>query len=680
MLLVGVDTGGTFTDVVCTDGTKVAIFKVPTQADAPGAALLDGVRKAAALLNASAEDMDRLIHGTTVATNAVVQQKGAVVGILTTEGFTDVLEIGRLKRSKLYDWNIEPETPVFLAPRERRLGVRERLDHTGKALTELDEADVRNKLTELVEAQKVEAVAVCLLFSYLNPAHEQRIREIISEVAPDLPVSLSSEVDPEYREYERTAITAFDAYLKPVVRHYMGRLQEELTAQKIRARLQIMQSRGGIISASQAAASPVNMVLSGPAGGVAAACHIARQTGYGDLITLDIGGTSSDVSLIVKGEPSVTTETKISGYPVRVTMVDVNTIGAGGGSIAWIDTGGRLRVGPHSAGANPGPVCYGRGGKQPTVTDASVLLGYLDPASFAMGQIQLDVAASERALADLGRQLGMTAIETALGIHRVINAAMADQIRLVTVKRGYDAREFRLLAFGGAGPVHAVALADDLDIPTVLVPAAPGVLAAYGLLTANVEHAQKVTYLRPAMKLDLAEVAQVFGDLERKCVARMEEDGISAKDCQIRWLADMRYRGQSGELEAGVPTPVTKASITAALAEFHERHRRAFAYVAADDRVEFVNAKVVVSYSMPKPSLDGLIPRDGATGLPYTRRRTYFSTNPVDGDIYRRSDLRQGDRYSGPAIVEQSDTTLVVPPDHTFALDDGGNILVSRNG
>lgn len=676
MLLVGVDTGGTFTDVVCSDGERTGIFKVPSRPDAPGEALLEGVKRAAALLGARPEDVERLIHGTTVATNAIVQRKGAVVGLLTTGGFVDVLEIGRLKRSKLYDWNIDPETPSFLAPRERRRGVPERLDSRGRVLAPLDEARVKAEIADLIGRHGVEAVAVCYLFSYLNPQHELRTRELIAKAAPGLPVSLSCEVDPEYREYERTAVTAFDAYLQPVVKGYMGKLGEELAARKLNATLQVMQSRGGITSAELASSSPVNMVLSGPAGGVAAARHVAQATGYRNLINFDMGGTSSDVSLVIDGEASITTESRIGGYPVRVTTVDVSTIGAGGGSIAWIDGGGRLRVGPHSAGAQPGPVCYARGGREPTVTDASVLLGYLNPENFAMGQIRLDVRAAEEAVAALGKRLGMSTTETALGIHRVINAAMADQIRLMTVKRGHDARNFHLLAFGGAGPVHAPALAADLEIPAVLVPACPGVLAAFGLLTANVEHDQKLTCMQAAVGIDAAKLEAMYRELEKTCLERMARDAISPERCEVRRLADLRYRGQSAEIEAPVAARIDGGAVKAMIAEFHARHQRAFSYVNADSRVEFVNAKVVTSYAMIKPRLDVPDRSRAATGKPYATRKACFVPGAVSAAIYRRADLRRGKRYAGPAIVEQADTTLVVPPGQAFDVDDLGNIVV----
>ncbi|HEX6080992.1 MAG TPA: hydantoinase/oxoprolinase family protein, partial [Methylomirabilota bacterium] len=434
---IGVDIGGTFTDIVALDRSgRLALTKVPTTPRN----LLEGIAaattKVLALAGATPADVERFIHGTTVATNAILEQKGATTALLTTAGFEDVLEMGRMKRSRMYDLGMDPEVPTFLAPRRRRLGIRERLDAGGHALVPLHEEDVRQAV-EILRAQGVSAVAVCYLFSFLNPAHERRTREIIAELAPEISVSLSSEVDPTFREYERSVVTAFDAYLGPVVKRYLAGLAETLRGLGVRGVPLIMRSRGGIVSAALAAQQPVTLFLSGPAGGVIGAAFAAERSGVANFVSLDMGGTSNDVALVRDGRPLLVGEGAIGPFPVRTPMVDVNTIGAGGGSIAWIDAAGGLRVGPRSAGAEPGPACYGRGGDEATVTDASVVLGYLNPARFAGGSLPLDVAAAERALAALGRRLGLDPVAAAAGIHRVINARMADQIRLVTIKRGY---------------------------------------------------------------------------------------------------------------------------------------------------------------------------------------------------------------------------------------------------
>src|SRR5688572_20967891 len=494
---IGVDIGGTFTDIVALDaGGRLALAKVPsTPKD-----LLDGIAEATTrvlkLAGAAPADVARFIHGTTIATNAILEQKGATTAILATEGFEDVLELFRSKRSRMYDLGMDPEVPTFLAPRRRRFGVRERLDAKGRVLVPLDEDDVRVAVQKL-QAQGVAAVAVCYLFSFVNPAHERRTRDIIAEVAPELSVSLSSEVDPTFREYERLCVTAFDAYLGPVVKRYLAGLADTLRGLGVPGVPLIMRSRGGIVSAALAAQQPVTLFLSGPAGGVIGASFAAERSGVKDFVSLDMGGTSNDVAMVRDGTPLLASEGAIGAYPVRTPMVDVNTIGAGGGSIAWIDAAGGLRVGPRSAGAEPGPACYARGGDEATVTDASVVLGYLNPARFAGGALALDVAAAERAVAAIGRRLGVDAVTAAAGIHRVVNARMADQIRLVTIKRGYDPRQFALLVLGGAGPVHGAALAAEMGMPEVLVPEAPGVLAAFGLLAAAIEHQHARTLQAP---------------------------------------------------------------------------------------------------------------------------------------------------------------------------------------
>ena len=473
---IGVDIGGTFTDIVALgDDGRLHLTKVPTTPKDLLRGVADAVRGVLALAGAQAGEVARFIHGTTVATNAILEQTGAVTGVLMTAGFEDVLELGRQKRSRMYDLDMDPETPAFLAPRRRRVGIRERLDARGGVLTPLDEAQVRAEVARLRD-EGVQALAVCYLFSFLDPAHERRTRELIREVAPGMAVSLSSEVDPTFREYERLCVTAFDAYLGPLVARYLAGLRETLRRLGVGAVPQIMRSRGGIVSAAVAAQHPVTLFLSGPAGGVIGAQFAAERSGVRDFISLDMGGTSNDVSVVHGGRPAVAAEGRIGPYPVRTPMVDVNTIGAGGGSIAWLDAAGGLRVGPRSAGAEPGPACYGRGGDRPTVTDASLLLGYLNPENFAGGSLRLDARAAETAVATVAGRLGLDLVSTAAGIHRVVNARMADQIRLMTIQRGHDPREFTLVLLGGAGPVHGVALAEELGLRDVLVPEAPGVL------------------------------------------------------------------------------------------------------------------------------------------------------------------------------------------------------------
>ena len=675
---IGVDIGGTFTDIVALDGEgRLALAKVPsTPKD-----LLDGigaaVGKVLALAGAPPGDVERFIHGTTVATNAVLEQKGAVTAVLTTEGFEDVLEMGRQKRSRMYDLEMDPETPSFLAPGRRRVGIRERLDARGAALVPLDEGQVRAAVQTL-RAQGVQAIAVCYLFSFVNPAHERRTRELCAEIAPEISVSLSSEVDPTFREYERLCVTAFDAYLGPVVKRYLAGLADTLRGLGIRAVPLIMRSRGGIVSAALAARQPVTLFLSGPAGGVIGAGCAAERSGVRDFVSLDMGGTSNDVAVVRSGAPLLASEGSIGPYPVRTPMVDVNTIGAGGGSIAWIDAAGGLRVGPRSAGAEPGPACYGRGGDAATVTDASVVLGYLNPERFAGGALTLDVGAAERAVGAIGRRLGVDTITAAAGIHRVINARMADQIRLVTIKRGYDPRQFSLVVLGGAGPVHGAALAAEMGMAEVLVPEAPGVLAAFGLLAAAIEHHHARTLQARTDVADLAAVNRCLAELDTAGRARMHEEGVAAADVHVAYTADMRYVGQAYELEVPIAAPVAAERVPDIVAAFHAVHERVYGYARTQQTVEFVNFRAVHTYRLPRPVVRPSAQAHGRLDdARVGERRAYFD-GFVSAAIYERARLPLGARLTGPAIVEQMDTTTVIPPGVTAVVDDAGNLRLRR--
>jgi N-methylhydantoinase A/oxoprolinase/acetone carboxylase beta subunit len=675
---IGVDIGGTFTDIVALDDKgRLSLTKVPSTPKDLLEGIAAAVTKVLAMAGAQPSDVERFIHGTTVATNAILEQKGAVTAVLTTEGFEDVLEMGRMKRSRMYDLSMDPEVPTFLAPRRRRLGIRERLDARGTLLVPLDEAAVTGAVATLRE-QGVQAVAVCYLFSFVNPAHERRTRDIIAALAPDVSVSLSSDVDPTFREYERLCVTAFDAYLGPVVKRYLAGLAATLRELGVRGVPLIMRSRGGIVSAALAAQQPVTLFLSGPAGGVMGATFAAERSGVRDFVSLDMGGTSNDVAVVRNGTPLLAAEGTIGPYPVRTPMVDVNTIGAGGGSIAWIDAGGGLRVGPRSAGAEPGPACYGRGGDEATVTDASVVLGYLNPARFAGGALALDVAAAERAVTAVGRRLGVDPITAAAGIHRVVNARMADQIRLVTIKRGYDPRQFALLVLGGAGPVHGAALAAEMGMPEVLVPEAPGVLAAFGLLAAAIEHHHARTLQAPTDAADLRAVNRCLEDLDAAGRARMREEGVPASDVRVAYAADMRYVGQAYELEVPIPSPVTRERMPEILAAFHAVHERVYGYGRPQQPAEFVNFRAVHTYPRPRPPVTPAAPPVGSLAdARLGERRAYFGEF-VPTTIYERTRLPRGARLAGPAIVEQTDTTTVIPPGVTALVDEAGTLRLRR--
>ena len=710
---VGVDVGGTFTDVVCVrEGRPPLVFKVPSTPADPGDAALAAVQR---LADDGIEpgSIAQVAHGTTVATNAVLERRGGRLGIIATEGFRDTLEIGRQMRREMYEVRLDPQTPVFLAPRAMRLGVRERIGPQGEILEPLDEASVRAALERLV-AMGAECIAVCLLFSFVNPKHERRVGRIAREAYPGLEVSLSSEVDPAFREYERTAVTAFDAYIKPTVRRYLTDLGTRLEDAGVSAPLQVMQSRGGLASAELARNRPVRLFLSGPAAGVIGGQATGSAAGHEDLITLDVGGTSSDIALVSGAKPLLRAEGLIDGFPVRVPMVDVNAIGAGGGSIAWLDDAGGLRVGPQSAASDPGPACYARGGREPTVTDASVVLGYLDPARFAGGAIALDEARAVEAIRDrIAGPLGLDVEAAATGIHQVVNAQMAEGIRLVSVRQGFDPREFTLVAMGGAGPVHACALAADLGIARVVVPRHPGVLSAAGLLAAPIEHEVSVAYAEPFAGLAIAPVQRIVADLDAAGRKLMEREGLTSDEIEVLYFADVCHVGQGYFLEVPLD-PHADDGLERLYADFLAAHERVHGH-AVEAPARFVNVRAVHRQRMPAATA---APASGGVGLPGgaaaavgsrdsdaatsrdaemrcdrsrvaadgsggtsretagagVRRMVRFPDEPdrVETRIVARDSLVVGDVLPGPVIVEQDDTTTLVPPDWTTATGDGG--------
>jgi N-methylhydantoinase A/oxoprolinase/acetone carboxylase beta subunit len=673
---IGVDIGGTFTDVVCrsADG-GVRLVKIPTTRQNPSAGVGAAIELMRRQWDVAPQAIARFVHGTTVATNAVLETKGARIGLIATEGFRDVLEIGRQMRHAMYDLVLEPEAPAFLAPGARRQEVRERVGPSGAVLVPLDEASVERAVRALLE-EDVGAIAISLLFSFLNPAHERRIREIIVTMAPEMPVSLSSEVDPAFREYERTCVTAFDAYIKPVVDRYLGRMERDLAAAGVAATLQIMQSRGGISATEIARQRPVRLFLSGPAAGVMGGVEIGKALGLGDLITVDIGGTSCDIALVSHGEPLIRAEGEIAGYTVRVPMVDVNAIGSGGGSIVWIDDAGSLRVGPHSAGSEPGPACYDRGGAEATVTDASVLLGYIDPAYFAGGSLTL---APERAravvAAKVAEPLGMTVERAALGIHRVVNAQMAEAIRLVSIGRGIDPRGYTLVPLGGAGPLHATALARELGIARIAVPLHPGVLSAAGLLAAPIEHQVAAAFPRPLAAATWGEIETALAALDREAAALMAREGVTAGTAQILHFADLCYIGQSYHIE--VPFA---ASATDPLAElyraFRGAHDRIYGH-STDGPARIVNLRAIhrsqASAVRPEPYAP-----NGRAALKGTRRiLTGEGSDFVEATIWERMALGIGQTIDGPAIVEQEDTTTLIEPGWRGTVAANGTLILT---
>ena len=657
--IIGVDIGGTFTDFVVLSGGEIRIHKTPSTPRDPAAAFLNGLDELGIGPGAA------FVHGSTVATNAVLERRGARTALLTTAGFRDVLELGRQTRLGLYE--LAPRKHVPLVPRELCFEVPERVDRDGNILEPLDEGAVRDALRGMKQAG-VESLAVCFLFGFANPTHEERVGRMAE--AMGLNVSLSSRILPEYREYERASTTAANAYVAPLMQRYLHRLDEQLEARG-RRRLWIMQSNGGVLSAGGAAREAVRTVLSGPAGGVVAAWQVGRAAEYERLLAFDMGGTSTDVSLI-DGEPVTTREGGIGDLPIRVPLLDIHTVGAGGGSLARIDSGGRLRVGPESAGADPGPACYGRG-DSPTVTDANLVLGRLLPVSFAGGRMSLDVNRARAALEPIARELRLSLEEAAEGIVRVADAQMARALRRVSVERGHDPRRFCLVAFGGGGPLHACALAEELGIPEVLVPRYPGALSALGMLLSDFRKEYSRTVMR-RVDAELPSLASVFEALEQQAVADLSAEGIPEAQRRLERRLDARYLGQSYEL----PISGDDLSSETVASRLHEAHGRRFGYSSPGAPVEVVNVRVVAVGGTEKPSLPYVEPsvQDAPPALEV--RPVFWRGGDVGAAVYDRTALPAGVSLRGPAILLQADTTVWMPPGWIGRVDGWYNVLLSR--
>ena len=700
-LVFGVDIGGTFTDLVAYDEAtgELHVAKVPSTRPRLAEGFVGGIRQLLARSRSGPAAVARVVHGTTIGTNAVLEHRGATLGMLMTAGFEDVLTIGRMKRSDMYDLEIEPEVPLFLAPRRRIRGIPERLDSQGQVLVPLDADAVRREVADLVDRERVDSLVVCYLFSYLDPSHERQTREIVRELCPGLHVSLSSDVDARFREYERLVMTAFDAYIRPIIQDYLGELEGDLRAEGISAPLQVMQSRGAISGAWVVVERPVATVLSGPAAGVIGGIDAARQAGFADAVTVDIGGTSCDVALARGGRPVITSEGRVERYPLRLPMIDVHTIGAGGGSIAWVDAAGGLKVGPRSAGSRPGPAGYGQGGTEPTVTDASLVLGYLNPSALAGGALTLDRDLARGAIeARVARPLGLDPTGAAAGIHRIVNANMAQALRLVSVKRGHDPRRLALVAGGGAGPLHAGRLVQALGIPTVIVPPAPGVLSALGLLLADVEHEASRTYRVRADQVDLARAEMLLAELDSACADRMRREGVATGDG--RWttshFAELRYVRQSYELEVELPLgPLTAEVVAQAVMDFHALHDRVYGFHLPLAPVELVALRAVHGAHMPRPRVTAaggigvvadqvVADRDARAeqqAEPVAERRAFFDEigRYAAVPVYSRASLPAGRRLAGPAIVEQPDTTTVIYPGQSLEVHPSGSLLLTAD-
>jgi len=676
---IGVDSGGTFTDICLYEEKSghIAVWKVPSTPADSSHAVAEGVGEALRQVAAQAGDVSYFGHGTTVATNALIQHGGALTGLITSNGFRDLLEIGRQKRPDLYD--LQADKPPVLVERALRREVPERLRHNGHVETALDEAAVRNAVRVLRDA-RVEAVAICFLYAFLDPAHEEAARRIVSEEFPEAFVCASHEVAPEFREYERLSTTVVNAYLGPVMAFYIRGVGERLTALGVTAAPYLTHSNGGVIGFDIAARLPVRTILSGPSTGVVGAQVTARLAGAHDIITFDMGGTSTDVALMQGGEARLAREAVVHGYPIKAPMLDIHTVGAGGGSIAFVDSGELLKVGPKSAGADPGPACYDRGNDEPTVTDANVVLGTLNPTHLLGGRMHVRQDLARAAIDRLAAQLGIDALAAAQGIIAVVTANMARAIRVISVQRGHDPRDYTLVAFGGAGPLHAARLAVELDIRRVLVPRHPGILCAMGLLLADLRADFAATRLMALSAAVISEIEAIIADLRGRCAVWFADAGIEANDRRVSLSVDMRYAGQNYELSVPMPPgQVTSATIDGLAAGFAAAHQRLYGFVAEDEPMQLVTFRAeatgIVRKADIRPTADaGPDPCAAEIG----RRDVWLRETGafVSGRLYDREKLLAGNHIEGPAIVEQMDATSLIVPGAAATVDPYLNLLL----
>ena len=675
-----VDTGGTFSDFVyVNDATReVTIAKVPSTPDDPSRAILAGVELLIARGVAPA-DIRYFCHGTTVGTNALLEGKGARCGLLVTKGFRGIYEVAEQSRphgpaifDMLYD------RPAMLAPPSRTGEVAERISSSGEILLPLDETALRQTIRDLA-SEDVQAIAVCLLFSFLTPQHERRVRDIINEEIPGCNVSLSSDIVPQIREYYRLSTTVINAYLSPILARYIDNLDARLNQAGVTTpQKYIMQSNGGMSTFAATAKKAVATVLSGPAGGITASLHACRTTGFRNLITFDMGGTSCDVALIKDGEPSVSNRGKVEGRDVALQMIDINTVSAGGGTLATVDRFGELIVGPHSAGAQPGPACYMRGGAQPTITDCNLALGYLGEDNFLGGGMKLDRGAARTAVETaIAKPLGMEIDAAAEGIVRIINVKMQEAIKAISTMRGHDLRDFMLLAFGGAGPLHACPIARELGMAGVIVPLYPGVYSAMGLVMSDVKH----DYIRSRMTnlagADEAAINAVFADLENEARADLAGEDFPDQRVVIEHALDMRYAGQGYEMTLPCAAPLATGDLAKLRRAFDEEHKKTFGHTAPDEPVEIVSWRLRGVGRVPPV----VLPKFTATGAPLTAalretRPARFDGKSVNCPVYQRERLDVGAQFAGPAIVDQLDCTTVIPPGHSVRVDEYRNLII----
>ncbi len=675
---LGVDVGGTFTDVLLLNeqNGEIHTAKVSSTPSDSSIGVLAGIEKVCANANVALSEITHVMHGTTVATNTVLTGTGAKVGLVTTEGYKQVLQIARsFVPGGLGGWVIYQKSEP-MAPLELTIEAQERVGADGTIVKQLDEASLRESLAAL-SSQNIEALTVCLINSFTNPLHEERVREIATELLPQIPVSLSSDVIPEMQEYERTVTTVTNSYVRPRVESYIRNLEEELESRMEGVTLNILRSDGGLTSAASAANYPVNLLMSGPAGGVAGAIWVASNAGYKNLLTLDIGGTSTDVALVQDGSAQLRRETTVGDVTVRASSVDVRTVGAGGGSIAHVpELTQALRVGPQSAGAEPGPAAYGNGGIEPTVTDANVVLGYLPSASRLGGDMAIDSSAARSAVKKIANGLDLSVEQAAEGIYNIVNENMFGALRLVSVEQGHDPRDFALIAFGGAGPLHANALGKLMGSWPVIIPPGPGVLCAYGDATTRLRNEASRTLIRRFSSLVEEDLIKEFKKLEKNAEKSFADEETSMPDLETNFQADVRYHGQGLSLTVEVDLQEKRGVFEAIAVDFDEMHEKLFTFSLPAEK-ELVNIRAVVLGEKAKVKAQSVRPVSDISSAKLGSQSIFVDGNTLETEIYRRDGLGSGSVISGPAIVTEMDSTTLILPHHQGLVDDFGNIIIT---
>ncbi|SEQ41028.1 N-methylhydantoinase A [Devosia sp. YR412] len=677
MYRIGVDVGGTFTDFTLLEqeSGEIHFFKTPSTPHDPSEAIENGLRAMLEELSFSAADVVYLGHGTTVATNIVIERRGARTGLITTKGFRDVLELGRQARPSIYDYRVEK--PPVLIPRDRRVEVAERVGPDGEIIVELDEASLQQAVSKLA-AQGVESVAICFLHSYRRPEHEQRAKAVVAAVMPDAYVTLSSEILPEFREFERMSTVAVNAFVGPKMGNYLRQFRDRVKGAGVPVEPYTIHSNGGLMSIDTVYANPVRTCVSGPAAGVVGAAEIGRTAGLPNLITFDVGGTSTDVSLIHDATPLFTSARLVAGYPVKTPMLDIHVIGAGGGSIAAIDDAGSMKVGPRSAGAAPGPVAYGRGGTEPTITDANLCLGRLDANTLLGGRMQINLDAARKVITDaIATPLGLTMEEAAHGIIQIANANMSRAIRSVSVEKGYDMSEFALCAFGGAGPLHAAEVAVECGLPRILLPREPGTLCARGMLLTDLSSDYVRSYFADCTAENWATVLDLFTTMEQDGQDWLDKEGVPAERRRFKRVLDARYRGQNFEVKVDCDG-IGPDDLAELQERFHAAHVKEYGYDIRHRAIQFVSARLQAIGEVPKApqaKVAGGVSLDGARK---GSRPVYMDKNHgwVETPIYWRGDLPSETDFSGPAIINEMSATTLVLPGQTCRVDAWGNLIV----